>query len=182
MQQVFRRILSITMLALGLGWIVLSRSEPDSATGRLISAPQIGFFAPDFTLETLEGEAISLAEIRGQPVIVNFWASWCPPCRAEMPAIQNLYNHYRGSITILAVNATNQDIQANIQAYVTEYNLSFPILLDTDGSVNRLYAVTSLPTTFFIGADGIIQDVVIGGPITEAGLRARTESLLEAMP
>jgi cytochrome c biogenesis protein CcmG/thiol:disulfide interchange protein DsbE len=182
MQQVFRRILPIIVLALGLGWIVLSRAEPDSATGGLIPAPQTGFLAPDFTLETLEGEAISLAELRGQPVIVNFWASWCPPCKAEMPAIQAIYTDYQGSITILAVNATNQDILAKPQAFITEYNLSFPVLLDTDGSVNRLYAVTSLPTTFFIGADGIIQDVVIGGPITQAGLRTRTEFLLEDMP
>jgi cytochrome c biogenesis protein CcmG, thiol:disulfide interchange protein DsbE len=182
MQPLIRRIFSIIVLALSLGWIIISRAAPGSLTGGFIPAPQTGFLAPAFTLDTAGKEPIALADLRGRPVLLNFWASWCPPCRSEMPAIQIIYNDYLDVITVLAVNTTYQDTMSNALAFISEHNLAFPILLDVDGSVSRLYAISSLPTTFFIGADGIIQDIVIGGPMTEAGLRARIESLLEATP
>jgi cytochrome c biogenesis protein CcmG/thiol:disulfide interchange protein DsbE len=182
MQYAFRRTLPLVLLALGLVWIGISRVDPGSVTAGRVPAPQAGFLAPDFTLETLGGQPTSLSNLRGQPVVINFWASWCPPCRSEMPAIQIIQDEYQGSISILAVNSTNQDTLENIQAFLGEFGLSFPVLLDQAGSVNRLYKVTSLPTTFFIDAQGIIREVVIGGPLTEAGLRARIESLSQVGP
>lgn len=162
--------------------MLLSRAAPDSVTNGAIPAPQKGFLAPDFALETPGGESLALAGLRGRPVVVNFWASWCLPCRSEMPAVQNVYNDYGEAVSILAINTTYQDALPNALDFVAEHGLLFPILLDTGGSVSRLYTVTSLPTTFFIGADGIIREVVIGGPMSETGLRARIESLLEETP
>ncbi len=182
MQPIPRRILLAGILLLGLTWTWFSRAGTAETTAGNIPAPQTGFPAPDFTLETLEGQTVTLSSLRGQPVIINFWASWCPPCRAEMPALQAVYEEYQGQVALLAVNAANQDNLTDALALLAETGATFPVLLDTDGAVNRLYAITSLPTTFFIGADGVIAEVVIGGPMTEAGLRARIESLLEATP
>ncbi len=183
MQPIPRRILLTILLLLGLGWIFISQTNSTETASGQPPAPQMGFAAPDFTLETLDGQSVTLSDLRGQAVVVNFWASWCPPCRAEMPAIQDMYADYAGrGLVVLAVNAASQDTLADTQSFITENNLTFPVLLDTTGSINTLYGVTSLPTTFFIGPDGVINEIVIGGPMTEASLRLRVESLLEEMP
>ena len=180
MQPTRRRLLFTSILALGLIWTLISADKTGSTTAGLIPAPQKGFLAPDFTLETLDGESITLSDLRGRVVLVNFWASWCPPCRAEMPAFRQAFQDYHGQgFEILAVNATAQDNLRDIAAFVEEYNLSFPIALDADGSVNEKYQVRSLPTSYFVDKEGIITEVVIGGPITEALVRARIEELLK---
>lgn len=181
MQPLLRRLLPLLLLLLGLIWIFASRmTGPASPT--LPEAPQKGFLAPDFTLESRDGQPVRLSDLRGKPVILNFWASWCPPCRAEMPAMQSLYETYQENFVLLGVNVTSQDTPANAEAFLREYGLTFPILFDRDGKVTRRYAVTSLPTTFFIDARGIIREVVVGGPLTEASLRARLETLLGGLP
>jgi thiol-disulfide isomerase/thioredoxin len=182
MQPIPRRLLLISILLLGLVWIWLSRADPDEVTGGTIPAPQAGFLAPDFSLQTTTDETIRLADLRGKVVILNFWASWCPPCRAEMPAFQVVSDEYAGRVEVLAVNTTNQDTLSDALAFRDEIGLSLPILLDVDGSVQRLYEITSLPTTFLIAADGRINEVVVGGPMSVAGLRARVEALLEVLP
>jgi cytochrome c biogenesis protein CcmG, thiol:disulfide interchange protein DsbE len=176
-------ILTILVLVFGAAWIWASAAPPgDTASGQ-IPAPQVGFLAPDFTLEDLEGNTYSLSDLRGRPILVNFWASWCPPCRAEMPAIQRTYQAYQeDGLLVLAVNAANQDSLAEASRFVEQHNLTFPILLDRDGSVSRLYEVRSLPTSFFFDREGKIRDVVVGGPMAEALLRVRAEQLLEKTP
>lgn len=182
-QPLSRRILLVGILILGLVWIFLSRAETGQTTGGPIPAPQTGFLAPAFELETLDGQIISSNDLRGRPLILNFWASWCAPCRAEMPALQAVAEAYRETgLLVLAVNATSQDRPADVGAFVGQYGLTFPILLDREGQVGRRYQVQSLPTTFFIGRDGLIRDVVIGGPMSSASLRARADSLLQETP
>lgn len=166
-------------LILGLGWILLSANPQDVTSGK-IPAPQIGFLAPDFNLKTLGGENVKLSDLRGKVVLVNIWASWCPPCRAEMPAIERLYQTYKDQgFVVLAIDSTVQDTAANAAAFVAENRLSFPILLDEDGTATRLYRVQSLPSSFFIDPDGIIREVVIGGPMAEALLISRVGKLLK---
>ena len=146
----------------------------------MIPAPQQGFLAPDFELTTTSGETIKLSDLRGQAVLVNLWATWCPPCRAEMPAIDKVYNEYKDDgLVVLAVNMTYQDTVANIAPFVDEYGLTFPILLDETGIVGTLYQLRSLPSSFFINRDGTINEVVIGGPMAEALLRTRVEEILK---
>ncbi len=179
MQPTQRRLLFIGIVVLGLAWTLKSADKNGASTAGLIPAPQQGFLAPDFTLETLAGESITLSELRGKAVLLNFWATWCPPCRAEMPAFQQAYQDYSDQdFVILAVNAIQQDNLAAIHEFQAEYGLSFPIVLDNDGNVSRAYQVRSLPTSFFIDKDGVISEVVIGGPIAEALIRSRIEELV----
>ena len=180
MQLTRRRLTFIGILALALIWTLFSADKTGSTTAGLIPAPQAGFLAPDFTLETLDGESVTLSDYRGKVVLVNFWATWCPPCKAEMPAFEETYNDYANKdFVILAVNATQQDNLASITSFQAEYGLSFPIALDNDNTVYRAYQVRSLPTSFFVDKEGVISEVVIGGPLAEALIRARIEELLE---
>ena len=179
MQQSRRRILFIGILILGAAWTLLSADKTGKSTAGLIPAPQKGFLAPDFTLETPDGETITLSDLRGQAVLVNFWATWCPPCRAEMSAFQEAYQDYKDQgFVIVAVNTTLQDNPADIAAFIAEYGLNFPVVLDVEGKANRLYQVQSLPTSFFIDKEGVISEIVIGGPIAEALIRSRIEELI----
>lgn len=120
--------------------------------------PEVGAPAPDFTLQTPQGESVSLSDLRGQVVLINFWATWCAPCRVEMPAIQARYN--RGGFTVLAIDF---DESADlVQAFVDELGLTFTVLLDPGGDVQNLYRVRGYPTSFFVDADGIIRVFHIG--------------------
>ncbi len=179
MQPTERRIFFILILAAGLAWIGIS-ARPSGAKTDTVPAPQVGFLAPDFTLKTPLGKSFTLSELRGRPVIVNLWATWCPPCRAEMPALQKLYDEYRDrGLIVLAVNATQQDDVQAIAPFVEKYHLTFPILLDETGLAARAYQLRSLPSSYFIGRDGTIREIVVGGPMPEALLRAQAEALLK---
>lgn len=184
--QAFRpnwKIFSIFILLLGVGWIWLSKAPPGSMTGGDISAPRQGFKAPDFTLQTLDGQTITLSSLRGKSVLINLWASWCPPCKSEMPDFERVYNDYKNQgLVILAVNATNQDTLSNANEFVRQNQLTFPILLDSDGKVSQIYQLRSLPTSFFVDKNGVIRDVIVGGPMSEALLRIRVQNLLEEKP
>ncbi len=171
-------LFSIALLLFGGAWLVVSVPEPRLLT-QAQSAPTKGFLAPDFTLETLDGSSITLSDLRGEAVLVNLWASWCGPCRAEMPAMQEVHEAYtdRG-FHVLAVNATNQDSLAAAEAFVDELGVTYPILLDRDGRVSALYQLRALPSSFFIGPDGRINEVIVGGPMAEALLSIRAEQLI----
>jgi len=180
MQPTERRIFFILILIAGLAWIFFSMDNAGTSTAGAISAPQTGFLAPDFTLQTTDRQTVTLSELKGQAVLVNIWATWCPPCRAEMPVIEKLYEEYKDrDFVVLGLNSTSQDNQANITPFIKEYNLTFPILLDELGEVSRTYQIHSLPTSFFINRDGTINEVVVGGPMSEALLRTRIEDILQ---
>ncbi len=170
-------------LILGAAWTAFTAAfGPEETSGR-ISAPRQGFLSPDFSLQTADGSTVTLSDLQGQPVLVNFWASWCAPCKAEMPAMQRVYEEYRQQgFTILAVNATNQDSQKAATDFATQYGLTFPILFDVRGEASALYQVRALPTTFFVDREGNIHDMLIGGPISEALMRAQVEQMLAEAP
>ncbi|MGH2592125.1 MAG: TlpA disulfide reductase family protein, partial [Anaerolineae bacterium] len=129
--------------------------------------------------DTLDGKMVTLSELRGQAVLINLWASWCPPCRAEMPALDAVYRQYRNDgFVVLAVNTTYQDSEADARTFAQNLGLTFPILLDRDGATSRRYLLQALPTTYFVGRDGSIRDIVIGGPMSEALIASKVEGLL----
>jgi cytochrome c biogenesis protein CcmG, thiol:disulfide interchange protein DsbE len=160
-----------------LVWITIS-AVAQAPGDRTIPAPRAGFLAPDIILLNLDNQTVQLADYSGHPVVVNFWASWCPPCRAEMPAFQKIYTQYESQgLVILAVNS--QESRATAADFAQDHSLTFPILLDEDGKVSKDYRVASLPATFFIDKSGYIDDVIYGGPISEAILQVKVEKLLK---
>lgn len=133
--------------------------------------------ATDFKLPTFDGKKISLQEQHGKIVILNFWASWCEPCRIEMPHFQTFYEEYNQDIEILAVNVTRKDKMKNVGAFVDEYDLTFPILLDTSGEISTIYGAFALPATIIIDREGNIAREILG-PMDEALLLKYVEPLL----
>ncbi len=147
-----------------------------SGVGEVGPAPREGAPAPDFALRGLDGRTYRLSELRGRAVVINFWATWCGPCRAEMPAIEEVYRRYGdGRLMVLAVNV--EEDEERVAPFVQRLGLSFPILLDRDGAVSRRYRVTGLPTTYLIRPDGTVDGVRLG-PYTRALLQGRVEQLL----
>jgi peroxiredoxin len=178
MSKIQRISLYLLILIAGAVWIAAS-ADKSNATGTT-AAPQVGFAAPDFTLKTPEGEEYTLSELKGSAVLVNLWATWCPPCRAEMPAIEKMYQEYKDrGLVVLAVDMTYQDNPADVAPFIQEYGLTFPILLDETGMVGASYQLRSLPSSYFIDRFGIVREVVIGGPMSEALLRTRIEQILK---
>jgi cytochrome c biogenesis protein CcmG, thiol:disulfide interchange protein DsbE len=171
-----RRFLRTGLLSAAGLLIVATRRSTGDDSG---SGPREGLRAPDFRLSGLEGGETALSDLRGSVTVLNFWASWCGPCRAEMPALDRLYRAEQGNgLAILAVNSTVQDDRTAVAAFVDEYGLSFPILLDLTGSAGRDYGVRALPSTFVIDRKGIVRRVLYGGPLSEAVLRAAVEPLM----
>lgn len=125
---------------------------------------QPGESAPDFELETLDGEVIRLSELKGEKVMLNFWASWCPPCREEMPEMQEFHDKYKDEINVIAINYNEKD--EKVAEFLEEYGYTFPSPLDRDGAIGKAYGVLTLPTTYFIGTDGKIQEPRHVGPMT----------------
>jgi thiol-disulfide isomerase/thioredoxin len=175
----------LVSLAAGILWTVVSRVP--SAVGAPLStapSPREGFLAPDFTLDTLDGGKTTLSELRGKVVVINFWATWCLPCRVETPALERSYEQYKDSgVVILGVNLTDQDLIGEVNSFVQEFELTYPILLDGDGRVSSiLYQVRGLPTTFFVNREGVIRTVLVGGPMSETFIRSKIEALLQEGP
>ena len=122
----------------------------------------VGYLAPDFSLRNLKGNYQSLDSFSGQVVVLNFWATWCVPCRVEMPSFEKLYRRYRSEgVTVLAVTL-DKNSEQNIKSFVEEYELSFPVLLDEEGKVERLYPSMTIPFTYVIDRDGRIVARVDG--------------------
>lgn len=175
--------LTVLVLVVGAGWIWLSAVPVSATTGGLIPSPREGFLAPDFTLDLAGGGQVTLSELRGKVILINLWATWCPPCRSEMPAIQQVYEANRGrGLEVLAINMTYQDSETAAVEFAREHGLSFPILLDRTGAVGYRYQLRSLPTTFFVDRLGVIQQVILGGPMSEVTLQTTIESMLSEVP
>lgn len=121
----------------------------------------IGKTAPDFTLQTLDGETTSLKDYRGQRVIVNFWATWCPPCRAEIPDFQKLYENEE--VEILAVNMTEtEDSVEYVQQFVSDFGMTFPVLMDEGSVVTDQFQIRAYPTSLMIDSKGVVQYSALG--------------------
>jgi len=154
-------ILTLILLVTGC------QPSPETSAGTSPTAPvegtQVGDLAPDFQLQDLDGQTISLSDLRGKPVLLNFWATWCGPCVHEMPFIQEIYELWTGkspSVMVLTVNV--KESSSRVKEFMKSYGLSFPVLLDTKGSVAAKYNIRGIPTTFLIDKDGIVQGIKVG--------------------
>jgi peroxiredoxin len=140
----------------------------DEVPGVLLpESAAVGSRAPDFELTNLANQTVRLSKLRGKIVIINFWATWCEPCKVEMPFFEELYRRPQSTLEILAVNFDEPAQQ--VEQFVDEYQLSFPVLLDPGGDVQSLYRVRGYPTTFVVDEAGVIQFHHVG-LITESQL------------
>ncbi len=123
--------------------------------------PEIGKLAPDFTLNGLDGQEVSLRGFRGRPVLLNFWATWCGPCQMEMPLLQAVHEKWAGTgLVLLAVNL--QEDPVSVREFVESAGYTFPVLLSPGNDVSLAYNIRGIPATFFVDADGVIRDMKIG--------------------
>ena len=167
----------IVLLAIG---IVQRNVEEKQATDRLNEGSDVEFLptdeglakgemAPDFELTTLAGDPVKLSDYKGKKVILNFWATWCPPCRAEMPDMQKYYEEQAQGedVEILAVNLTTADKGMDaINAFIEEFGLTFPVPMDTEGDIGELYQAAAIPTSYMIDTEGRVQNKIVG-PMNE---------------
>ncbi|MBI4303934.1 MAG: TlpA family protein disulfide reductase [Chloroflexi bacterium] len=169
MSAVVKMVLSIVLL---ISLLVAGCAGASGTPARL------GEKAPDFQLKSLDGSSVSLSGLQGSPVLINFWATWCPPCREEMPYLQKIHDKYSSKgLKMLAIDIGESPDK--VKDFLASNNLSLPVLLDSRGSVSGRYSVGAIPTTFLIDKNGIIQEKVIGAfPNVEAIER----SLKKIMP
>lgn len=140
--------------------------------------PEVGFQAPNFTLETLHGQSFNLADLRGHPLLINYWATWCEPCKQELPILQKLQQEYAGTgLQVLTIAAIEQDNLGSIQALAQQMGLSLPVLLDYNNQFQSLYKQLFFPTSYFIDANGVVRSIKLGDA-KEAELRTKIEQLV----
>jgi len=149
----------------GRGQVVLLEGtgffwEADRAPKGREESPSLGYLAPDFTLFDLEGRAITLSELEGKPVLLNFWATWCPPCRAEMPALQEFHERYGDQVTLLGINWAEDP--ETVRRFLERYGITYPNVLDRQGKAFVLYRLTGIPTTFFLDEERVVRGVWLG--------------------
>jgi peroxiredoxin len=150
---------ALIVLALGAG----GGLAQDTVGGAAEEKPQVGFLAPDFALFALSSASpVKLSDFRGKTVLLDFWASWCPPCRREMPALQKLYGAFKDrglEIVAVSIDTTRSDVAE----FATTQGLTFPILLDLDHVAARMYRVAGIPTHYLIDRGGVIRVRAVGG-------------------
>ncbi|MCS6935975.1 MAG: TlpA family protein disulfide reductase [Candidatus Bipolaricaulota bacterium] len=141
--------------------------DKNAQVRRDAEGPYLGFRAPDFELADLDGNYVRLSDLVGRPILLNFWASWCPPCRKEMPDLQAFAHEHGDKIAVVGVNWN--DTRDEVERFLNEYGVSYLNLLDTNGKVFVRYGLTGLPTTFFIDEEGIIRGKWLGS-LTKADI------------
>ncbi len=173
----WKNVAIIVVLAGLLGWGIytnqakkqetektIRQSQQTSAAANVKTGIEKGNLAPDFSLETADGKTAKLSDYRGKKVILNFWASWCPPCKAEMPHMEAFYKEYHTKgVTVLAVNLTTSEKDpSDVSKFIADYGLTFPVLLDKKGEVGNLYQTLTIPTSYIIDTNGVIREKIVG--------------------
>ena len=157
------------LLGLGVGIVIFFGFLREDLTPKVsdftqgsepLPVPSLDAPAPDFELLSLTGESIQLEDYRGKFILLNFWATWCAPCRLEMPIFQSSYDNYAGKVIVVAVN--NAEDPEDVRAFIDEFELTFVVLLDPEAEVQHLYQVYGYPTTFVIDHEGVIRVRHIG--------------------
>lgn len=156
----------------------IRHEQTESVNAKIKSGLKVGDKAPNFILKTLSGEKVNLSDLIGKKVILNFWATWCPPCREEMPAMEQVYQKYKNQeVEIVAVNSTvGKETVDKVKKFTEELNITFPIPLDVEAEVFKVYQIYGLPTTYFINTKGVIHFVHFG-PMDESFMIQELEKM-----
>lgn len=159
-------LLAIVILVVVLAWAFLgNRQQKDEA--------------PNFSLPDLQGKTVSLQDVSGKIVLVNFWATWCPYCVEEMGALEAAQKKYSGrAFTVLAVNVMSRETESGIRAFVEKGGYTFPVLLDIEGKASNAYGIYSIPTSYLIDGRSRVRWVK-QGPVTEEEIEQKVEQLLK---
>ena len=163
---------TVVVIGVMIGLVVM-QSGPKPTPGKA----HVGNPAPDFTLRLLNGQSVTLSSLKGQPVVLSFWASDCPHCQREAPVVAKMYAKYRDKGLALLSISVSWDTDSGAKKFVEEYRLPFPVGRDTDAVIGTLYGVDSTPNTFFIAKDGKVVGRV-DGEMEEAAFEQRINSLL----
>ncbi len=121
---------------------------------------EVGQAAPDFQLSDLSGKSVSLSQFRGKVVILDFWATWCGPCRLTMPVLEKLHQRYAGNVVLLAINL--EEAPEDVRPYVRDHQVTSTVLLDQDGTVGRIYRSDSIPMQVLIDQKGVVRHIAVG--------------------
>lgn len=161
------RIISMMLIGVGLlatgAMFILLLNQRDAATQDFSAVPaKVNFPAPELNLPDLSGNQVSLSDYRGSVVLVNLWATWCPPCREEMPTLQTFYEKYKQDGFVLLALDQEETIDI-VQPFVDEYGLTFPVLLDLDYLAQREFHTANLPSSYVVDRDGVVRLMWIGG-------------------
>ena len=134
--------------------------EADKKVDQTAVQPEPGNRAPEFVLPTLAdpNKTVALSDLKGKPVFLNFWASWCGPCKKEMPDLQAVYEKNKDKVDFYTINLTGQDDAKKAEAFLKEYNITIPALIDPDGKGMKMYKVISVPSSYVIDANGIVAE------------------------
>lgn len=141
------------------------------------TAAKKGLTAPGFKLSSLDNQPYQVGGKRDKPLLINFWASWCGPCKEEAPDLVHLYEKYKGQIDLYAVNITRGDSISDAKSFAEKYGFTFPVLLDTNGAIAEMYRIRVIPTSYLIDRDGIVQEVFNVLPPNE--LDSKIKAVLE---
>jgi cytochrome c biogenesis protein CcmG/thiol:disulfide interchange protein DsbE len=158
--------------AVAIGFVLILGYGLQSRSVSLVGGP-----APDFTLSLFDGGELSLADLGSSVVVVNFWASWCVPCRDEAPVLERAWREYKDK-GVVFVGVNFRDVPAKAMAFIEEFDITYPNGLDPYDRVSRTYGITGVPETFLIARDGHVVEHYIG-PVSEAGLRSALEEVLQ---
>ncbi|PLS14699.1 alkyl hydroperoxide reductase [Bacillus sp. M6-12] len=158
-----KKIIASVVLFLLISVAIVQAMEKNKVNDNLPGL-KIGVKAPDLQLSDLDGNTVKLSALKGKKVMLNFWATWCPPCKEEMPAMQKFYKQTNSDEVILSVNI---DPENDVKGFAQKTGITFPIVLDQGGKVQKSYQVISIPTTYFIDSKGIIREKFIGAMTKE---------------
>ena len=162
-------LISLLLLALGAcnALPLSSFNLPGSGSTRPTTV-KIGETAPEINLPSMTSDQITLSKLQGRPVLVNFWATWCGPCRQEFPTLVRKYKQYKDEgFVVLGVNTEDENSDHGVLSFMRNSLVNFPIVRDRDSKLEGMYRINGLPTRFFIDRKGVVRDIVVGGPMTD---------------